>query len=48
MNSPIRYFGGKNGMAKKILKYFPKEGSYKTYIEPFGGSFGVINSLLKI
>lgn len=41
MNSPIRYFGGKNGMASKILKYFPKEGSYNTYIEPFGGSFGV-------
>lgn len=41
MNSPIRYFGGKNGMACKILKYFPKEGSYNTYIEPFGGSFGV-------
>lgn len=28
-------------MACKILKYFPKEGSYNTYIEPFGGSFGV-------
>lgn len=41
MNPPIRYFGGKNGMASKILKYFPKEGSYNTYIEPFGGSFGV-------
>ena len=41
MNSPIRYFGGKNGMACKILKYFPKEGSYNTYIEPFGVSFGV-------
>lgn len=41
MNSPIRYFGGKNGMASKILKYFPKEDSYDTYIEPFGGSFGV-------
>ena len=41
MNSPIRYFWGKNGMACKILKYFPKEGSYNTYIEPFGGSFGV-------
>lgn len=41
MNSPIRYFGGKNGMACKILKYFPKESSYNTYIEPFGGSFGV-------
>ena len=41
MNPPIRYFGGKNGMASKILKYFPKEGYYNTYIEPFGGSFGV-------
>lgn len=41
MNSPIRYFGGKNSMTSKILKYFPKEGSYNTYIEPFGGSFGV-------
>lgn len=41
MNPPIRYFGGKNGMASKILKYFPKEDSYDTYIEPFGGSFGV-------
>lgn len=41
MNPPIRYFGGKNSMANKILKYFPKEGSYNTYIEPFGGSFGL-------
>lgn len=28
-------------MACKILKYFPKEDSYDTYIEPFGVSFGV-------
>lgn len=41
MNSPIRYFGGKNGMAKKILEYFPESGSYDSYLEPFGGSFGV-------
>ena len=41
MNSIIRYFGGKNGMAKNILEYFPNKGSYNTYIEPFGGSFGV-------
>lgn len=41
MNAPIRYFGGKNGMAKKILEYFPEVGTYNTYIEPFGGSFGV-------
>lgn len=44
MNSIIRYFGGKNGMAKNILEYFPNKDSYDTYIEPFGGSFGVINS----
>ena len=41
MNSIIRYFGGKNGMAKNILEYFPNKDSYNTYIEPFGGSFGV-------
>lgn len=41
MNAPIRYFGGKNGMAKKILEYFPSPNTYNTYIEPFGGSFGV-------
>lgn len=41
MNSPIRYFGGKNGMANKILEYFPNSDTYETYIEPFGGSFGV-------
>ena len=33
--------GEKTVWQKKILKYFPKEGSYNTYIEPFGGSFGV-------
>lgn len=41
MNSIIRYFGGKNGMAKKILEYFPKSDTYDTYIEPFGGSFAM-------
>lgn len=41
MNSLVRYFGGKNGMANKILEYFPQNGTYNTYIEPFGGSFGV-------
>lgn len=41
MNAPIRYFGGKNGMANKILEYFPDKSQYTTYIEPFGGSFGV-------
>lgn len=41
MNSIIRYFGGKNGMSKQILEYFPKKGSYNTYLEPFGGSFAL-------
>lgn len=41
MNAPIKYFGGKNCMAKKILKYFPEKVTYNTYIEPFGGSFAM-------
>lgn len=41
MNSPIVYFGGKNGMAKHIIDYFPDKETYNTYIEPFGGSYGV-------
>lgn len=42
MNSPIRYFGGKGGMYKEILKYFPSEDDYNTYIEPFGGAASVL------
>lgn len=41
MKSIIRYFGGKGTMAKHILNYFPTNGTYNTYIEPFGGSFSV-------
>lgn len=41
MNAPIKYHGGKNGMAKQVIEQFPAKGSYDTYIEPFGGSFGV-------
>ena len=41
MNAPIRYFGGKNGMFNEILSHFPEKGSYETYIEPFGGSYGI-------
>jgi DNA adenine methylase len=41
MNSPIRYFGGKGTMFKNIIEYFPKTGSYDTYIEPFSGSFTI-------
>lgn len=41
MNSVIRYFGGKQGMANEILKYFPEKETYDTYIEPFGGSYAL-------
>lgn len=41
MNSPCKYFGGKNGMFNQIIKHFPKNGTYNTYIEPFGGSYAI-------
>lgn len=41
INPPIRYFGGKNNMFNDIVKHFPAKGSYDTYIEPFGGSYGI-------
>jgi len=37
----IRYFGGKNCMYNEILKHFPEDGTYNTYIEPFAGSYGI-------
>lgn len=41
MNSPIKYYGGKGTMYSNIIKHFPPENSYTTYIEPFGGSFSI-------
>lgn len=41
MKSLIKYFGGKNLMAKNILENFPDKEEYTMYIEPFGGSYGV-------
>ena len=41
MNTPIKYFGGKGTMFNNIIKHFPEEGTYNTYVEPFGGSFSV-------
>ena len=41
MNSAIRYFGGKSNMISHIIEHFPDEGTYNTYIEPFGGSYSV-------
>lgn len=39
MRSPIRYFGGKGNMVKKILPYFTL---HRTYVEPFGGGASVL------
>lgn len=39
--TPIKYFGGKSLLINKIKEYFPKEGTYNTYIEPFAGSFSI-------
>lgn len=41
MNPPIRYFGGKSNMKNEIRKYFPTDGSYNIYVEPFGGSYSI-------
>lgn len=38
---PIKYFGGKNCMKNIIYNYFPPKDSFDTYIEPFGGSYGL-------
>lgn len=41
MNATIRYYGGKGCMYSQIMPFFPKKETYDTYIEPFGGSYGV-------
>lgn len=38
MKSCIKMFGGKNGFASKILKYFPHDYIQLSYLEPFCGS----------
>lgn len=42
MKSPIKYFGGKNGMANKIIPYFPEGYTKLTYVEPFCGSAAML------
>ena len=42
MKSPIKYFGGKNGFANKILEQFPTNYSTLNYIEPFAGSAALL------
>lgn len=41
IQNAIRNYGGKNGMANEILKYFPDPTTYNTYIEPFSGSYSL-------
>ena len=42
MNSIIRYFGGKNGFANRILPYFPTNYKSMDYVEPFCGSAAML------
>jgi DNA adenine methylase len=42
MKSPIKYFGGKNGFANKIIQYFPDNYKNMNYIEPFCGSAAML------
>ena len=42
MKSLIKYFGGKGGMYKEILSYFPEEAFLNTYIEAFGGGASIL------
>jgi DNA adenine methylase len=42
MNSPIKYFGGKNGFANKIIDYLPNNYKDMIYVEPFCGSAAIL------
>lgn len=42
MKSPIKYFGGKNGFANKILEHMPENYKEMTYVEPFCGSAAIL------
>ena len=42
MKSPIKYFGGKNGFANKIIPFFPKNYTELNYVEPFCGSAAML------
>lgn len=42
LRSPIPWIGGKHYSAERIIKAFPHHGSYKTYVEVFGGAAHVL------
>lgn len=42
MKSAIRYFGGKNGFANRILECFPNGYESMNYVEPFCGSAALL------
>lgn len=46
LKGAIRMFGGKGNMTNQITKYFPENGTYDTYIEPFSATYSVGLSLL--
>lgn len=47
MDSFISWIGGKKALREKIKKEFPEKGTYKCYVEVFGGAGWILFSSLK-
>ena len=39
MRAPFAYYGGKSGMAQRVVELLP---DHRVYLEPFGGSLAVL------